>query len=76
MTTKLAPETYIQLWEAAAEQEIGIEVLCDPKDQTKLVNAIYECRNILGGYDDLMLAQPQPPGTIFIMKKMVEELPG
>lgn len=72
MTTKLPPENYLRLWQAAAEQEFGICVTCPPEDQQKLVAAIYEARQEFGGFENLMLFQPQPPGTIYIAKKTVE----
>jgi hypothetical protein len=72
MTTKLAPEEYLGFWEKAAEQEIGIEVLVQPEDQMKFINALYECRSTFGGFEDISVFQPQPPGTIFIMKRSVE----
>ena len=72
MTTKLPPESYLKLWQAAAEQEIGVCVTCEPEDQAKLVNALYECKSLHGGFENLMLMQPQPPGTIYILKKTVQ----
>lgn len=72
MTTKLPPEAYLKYWEAAAQQEIGIEIKVVPEDQMKLVNALYECKSTFGGFDDLILFQPKPEGTIFIAKKTVE----
>jgi len=75
MTTKLPAESYLQVWEKAAEQEIGLELTCAPEDQLKLINALYECRQIVGGFEDMMLAQPLPPGTIFVMKQTVGEMP-
>jgi len=72
MTTKLPSETYLPIWEAADAEEFGIEVLVEPKDQVKLVNALYACKQAVGGFTDLMIVQPQPPGTLFIAKKTVE----
>ena len=72
MTTKLPPEHYLPIWESAQEQEIGIEVLCPPEDQVKLVNYLYECRNVCGGFEDLMIFQPKPEGTLFIAHKSAE----
>lgn len=72
MTTRLPPEEYLKYWEAAAQQEMGIEIKVRPEDQMKMVNALYECKSTFGGFDDLMLFQPKPEGTIFIAKKTVE----
>lgn len=73
MTTKFPATYYLPLWEQAAAQEIGIRITCaDPDSQRKLVIALYECRKQTGGFDDLMLFQPHPVGTIFIAYKTVE----
>jgi hypothetical protein len=72
MTTRLPPETYLRFWEQAASEEIGIEITVVPEDQSKFVKALYDCRSTFGGYEDLILFQPQPPGTIFIARKTVE----
>ena len=72
MTTRLKPEAYLELWERAEAEEIGLEVNVDPKDQSKLVNALYECKQTFGGFGDMMLFQPQPPGTVFIAHKDAE----
>jgi len=68
----MPPEAYLRFWQEADEQEIGIEVLVPPDDQQKFVNAIYECRSEHGGFEDLMVFQPAPPGTIFIAHRNVE----
>jgi hypothetical protein len=75
MTTKLPPEHYLKFWEEASEQEIGIRVQVEPDDQIKFINALYECRKVHGGFENLIVMQPKPLGTIFVMKKPVE-LPG
>ncbi len=72
MTTRLPPEAYLELWERAEAEEIGLCVNVEPADQMKLVNALYECRNTFGGFEDMMLFQPKPEGTIFIAHKTVE----
>lgn len=72
MTTKLPPESYLPLFEAAVEQEIGIHITCAAEDQLKLVNALYEAKKFSEAYESLIIMQPQPPGTIYIMKKTVE----
>jgi len=72
MTTKLPPETYIKVWEAAEAEEIGICVSVEPSDQLKLVNALYECRQTFGGFDDMMIFQPKPEGQVFIAHKTAE----
>jgi hypothetical protein len=72
MPTKLPPNTYLPLWERAAAEEIGIEVTCVPEDQSKLINALYECRSQVGGFEDLMIFQPKPEGRLFIAHRTVE----
>jgi hypothetical protein len=74
MATKAPPETYLRYWIAAAEQEIGICIQTVPEDQALLVNLLYDARNTFGGYEDLMILQPNPPGTIFIRTKALGEL--
>lgn len=74
MATKAPPETYLRYWIAAAEQEIGIEIKTDPDDVKLLVNLLYDARNTFGGYEELMILQPNPPGTIFIRTKELGEL--
>lgn len=75
MGTKLPPEFYLPLWEQAAKEEIGIEIKCDPEDQPILVNALYDCRREAGRFEDMIIMQPPPLGTVFITHKSVE-LPG
>ena len=73
MTTKLPATYYLPLWEQAQEQEIGIRITCPNADhQRLLVNALYACRQETGGFEELMLFQPHPVGTIFIAKKTCE----
>jgi hypothetical protein len=72
MTTRLSPEAYLPLWEAALGEEIGIHITCVPDDQHKFVGALYEAKKLSDAFDDLIVMQPQPPGTIYIMKKTVE----
>jgi hypothetical protein len=72
MVTKLPTETYLQVWEAADAQEIGICINVLPADQQKLVAALYECRSTFGGFEDLMIFQPKPEGQIFIAHRNVE----
>lgn len=74
MATRPPPETYLRYWAAAAEQEIGIEIKVDPADQAMLVNQLYEARNAFGGYEDMIILQPNPPGTIFIRTKEIGEM--
>lgn len=74
MATKSPPETYLQYWQAAAQQEIGIEIKVDPEDQALLVNHLYEARSIFGGYENLIIFQPNPPGTLFIRTKEIGEM--
>lgn len=72
MATKLPPESYLQVWEAAAREEIGICVNVPPEDQMKLVNALYEARLTFGGFQDMMIFQPKPAGQVFIVHKTAE----
>src|SRR5216684_3608284 len=72
MPTKLPPETYLEIWERASAEEIGLCVNVVPEDQTKLINALYECRQTFGGFEDMMIFQPKPDGTLFIAHKTVE----
>ncbi len=74
MATKLPTETYLRYWEAAALQEIGIEIKVDPNDQAMFMNALYDARKMFGGYEDMIVLQPNPPGTIFIRKKELTEM--
>lgn len=73
MTTKLPPSHYLPLWEEASAQEIGICVTCDgPDSQRSLLNSLYACRQEFGGFEDMMIFQPHPVGTLFIAHKTVE----
>lgn len=72
MTTHLPVDYYEPLWQQAQQEEIGIEVTVEPEDQSRFVNDLYACRRETGGYEDLMIFQPLPEGTIFIAKKAVE----
>ncbi len=73
MTTKLPATYYLPLWERAAAEEIGIRITCpDADNQRKLLNALYECRKQTGGFEDMMIFQPAPVGTLFIARKTVE----
>lgn len=72
MATKLAPETYLQFWQEAADQEFGLEVKVHPDDQAKMLNALYDCRDACGGFEEMMIFSPSPPGTLFIMKQTTE----
>lgn len=76
MVTKANPLSYENFWQEAAGQELGLRVECaDEADKRLLVNALYECRKQTGGYDDLMIFQPNPPNVLFIAKKTGTELP-
>lgn len=70
MTTKKPAEYYLPLWEQAAAEEFGLKIKVEPEDQILLVNALYECRNTVGGFEEFLIAQPQPLGTLFIVHKM------
>jgi len=72
MTTRLAPETYLQFWQQASELEFGLEVKVHPDDQAKVLGALYECRDIFGGFEDMIIFQPAPSGTLFIMRNTTE----
>lgn len=70
MTTKRPASYYLPLWEQAAKEEFGVKVKVEPEDQILLVNALYDCRQTVGGFEDLIVIQPQPLGTVFIVHKM------
>lgn len=70
MTTKREPEYYLPLWEQAATEEFGLKIKVEPEDQMLLINALYECRKTIGGYEEFIITQPQPLGTLFIVHKM------
>lgn len=73
MTTKLPPSYYLPIWEQAAEQEIGLHITTDGADsQRSLLNSLYACRQEFGGFEDLMIFQPHPIGTLYICRKSVE----
>lgn len=72
MVTKLPPEEYLKYWEAAEAQEIGILITVEPADQPRFVNALFDCRKTFGGYEDMMVFQPKPEGTIFVARKTAE----
>lgn len=72
MGTHLPVDYYQPLWEQASKEEIGLCVQVEPEDHNRFVNDMYACRQHTGGYEELMLFQPLPQGTIFIAKKMTE----
>lgn len=72
MGTKHPPEYYLPLWEQAAAEEIGVKIKVEPDDQSMLVNALYDCRKATGGFEDLLVMQPQPLGTLYIIHKTTE----
>jgi hypothetical protein len=72
MGTKLPSEAYLPIWEAAEAEEIGLEIKVVPEDQMLLVQALYDCKKAVGGFEDFIIAQPKPPGTIFLVRKTVE----
>ncbi len=72
MTTKLPATYYLPLWEQAEAEEIGLRITTIPDHMPKLVNALYACKQEVGGFEDMMLFQPQPPGTIYLARKTVE----
>lgn len=72
MATRLAPETLLQFWQEASGFEFGLEVKVHPDDQAKFLNALYEARGTFGGFEDMMIFQPAPAGTLFIMRETTE----
>lgn len=70
--SKLPPEHYLSLWEKAAELEFGLGINVVPEDQVKFVNALYECRSVVGGFEEFSIFQPQPPGQVWIAKRLQE----
>lgn len=75
MATKLPQSEYLKYWEAAEAEEIGIHITLEPEDQVVFINGLYDCRKTFGGYENIIVMQPKPLGTVFVMKKTVE-LPG
>lgn len=72
MATKLPAEAYLQYWQTASEEEIGLHITVEPNDQILLVNALYEARKTFGGFENLMIFQPPPAGTVYIARETVE----
>jgi hypothetical protein len=72
MTTRVPLENYLKLWEAAEAEEIGVLIKVEPADQQKFVIAMFDCRKTFGGYEDIILFQPQPEGTVFLARKTAE----
>ncbi len=72
MTTKLPATYYLPLWEQAEQEEIGLLIRTDYDSMPNLVKALYACKQEVGGFEDLILFQPQPPGTIYLARKTVE----
>lgn len=73
MPTKRPATYYLPIWEQALAEEIGIRITCPDADhQRKLIGALYECRKQTGGFEELIIFQPHPVGTIFIAHKTVE----
>lgn len=72
MGTKLHPLAYRELWEKAAEVEIGLAISVEPDDQQKLLNALYACREELGGFGEFIICSPEPRGQVWIVRKSVE----
>lgn len=72
MATKRPPEYYLPLWEQAAKEEFGIEIKVEPDDMVLLINALYDCRKLSGRFQNMIICQPQPLGTIFIVHKSAE----
>jgi len=73
MATKANPLSYLNFWEEASALEIGLFIECASEDDKRLlVNALYECRKQSGGFDDLMIFQPNPSNVLYIAKKTTE----
>jgi hypothetical protein len=76
MATKADPLSYRNFWEEAQDQEFGIRVECASEDDKRLlVNALYECRKVLGMYEELSIFQPHPSNTFYICKRALKEMP-
>jgi hypothetical protein len=76
MATKLNPLTYKNFWEEAASLEFGLLVELESEaDKPLFVNALYECRKMMGGFENMMISQPHPANTVFIHKKEIGEMP-
>jgi len=75
MATKADPLSYLNFWEEAAAHEFGLLVECASEDdKAALAKALWECRKQSGGFDNLMIFQPNPPNVLYIAKKMTKEL--
>jgi hypothetical protein len=72
MTTRLPPDEYLKYWKAADAEEIGVLIKIESEDQSNFVKALFECRKTFGGYENLMVFQPKPEGTVYVAKKTVE----
>lgn len=73
MTTKPDPLTFLNFWQEASEQEFGLLIVCkDEDDKRLLVNTLYACRQASGGFENMMILQPNPSNTLFIAKKTTE----
>ena len=73
MSTKANPLSYLNFWEEAATLEFGLLVECASEDdKAALAKALWECRKQSGGFDNLMIFQPNPPNVLFIAKKTTE----
>lgn len=73
MATKANPLSYLNFWQEAEAQEFGLLVECANEDDKRLlVNALYECRKASGGFENLMIFQPNPPNVLYIAKKTTE----
>jgi hypothetical protein len=72
MVTKANPLSYLNFWQEADAEEIGICVECETEeDKRALVNALYDCRKLSGGFENLMIFQPTTT-MFFIAKKTTE----
>jgi hypothetical protein len=73
MTTKPNPLSYLNFWQEASSLEFGLLVeMATEDDKRLLVNALYECRKQSGGFENMIIMQPNPPNVFYIMKKTVE----
>jgi len=73
MGTKANPLSYLNFWEEAAALEFGLLVECASEDdKSALAKALWECRKRSGGFDELMIFQPNPSNVLYIAKRTTE----
>jgi hypothetical protein len=72
MATKPPSTSYLALWQAADREEIGLKITVNDDDRRKFVADLYLAREEFGGFDHMMIMQPMPPGTVFIIHETTE----